>query len=52
MNRTKTDYKRIDSVTDKDIDYSDIKELDDVFWAKAKLIVPQPEEKKEKAKQH
>jgi len=42
---SKTDYKRIDSMKDKDIDYSDIEELDGEFWAKAKLVVPQPKVK-------
>jgi len=40
--KSKTDYKRIDSMKDKDIDYSDIEELDDAFWAKAKPVLPQP----------
>ncbi|MFH1878164.1 MAG: BrnA antitoxin family protein [Candidatus Omnitrophota bacterium] len=42
---SKTDYKRIDSMKDKDIDYSDLAELDDEFWAKAKLVLPQPKVK-------
>jgi len=42
---SKTDYKRLDSMKDKDIDYSDIAELDDDFWAKAKLVEPQPKVK-------
>lgn len=48
MNRIKTDYKRLDSMKDKDIDYSDVEELDGEFWAKAKLVVPQPEVKEKK----
>jgi len=33
---TKTDLARIDRMTDKDIDYSDIPALDDEFFKKAK----------------
>ncbi len=45
---SKTDYKRLDSMKDKDIDYSDIEELDDKFWAKAKLVTPQLKAKKKR----
>jgi len=43
--KSETDYKRIDSMKDNDIDYSDIGELDDEFWANAKLVVLQPKVK-------
>ncbi|MBL7073302.1 MAG: BrnA antitoxin family protein [Candidatus Omnitrophica bacterium] len=42
---SKTNYKRIDSMKDKDIDYSDIGELDGEFWEKAKLVLPHPKVK-------
>ncbi|MFH1309522.1 MAG: BrnA antitoxin family protein [Candidatus Omnitrophota bacterium] len=42
---SKTDYKRIDSRKDKDVDYSDIKELDGKFWEKAELVLPHPKVK-------
>jgi uncharacterized protein (DUF4415 family) len=32
-------------MTDKDIDFTDIPELDDEFWKKAKVVMP-PEKKK------
>jgi len=42
---SKTDHKRIDSMKDKDIDYSDIGELDGKFWEKAEMVLPQPKVK-------
>lgn len=32
--------ERIDSVEDREIDFSDIPELDDAFWKRAKLLQP------------
>ena len=41
MNTTsKTDWKRLSSMEDKDIDTSDIPELDDEFFKQADLVVP------------
>jgi len=37
---SKTDTARLKAMKDKDIDYSDIPELDDDFWANAELIEP------------
>ncbi len=31
---------RLANLTDQDIDYSDIAELDDAFWAKAEMVAP------------
>jgi uncharacterized protein (DUF4415 family) len=39
-NISKTDWSRIDAMTDEDIDTSDIPELSDDFFAKAKLRLP------------
>jgi hypothetical protein len=36
-NTSKTDWARIDAMTDDDIDTSDIPPLDEAFFAKAKL---------------
>lgn len=38
---TAQEKKRLDQMTDEDIDYSEIPELDDEFWKKAKIIHPQ-----------
>jgi len=35
-----TDWKRIDSIKDEDIDLSDIPELDDNFFKNAELVLP------------
>lgn len=35
----KSDLARIDAMTDDDIDYSDIPELDDEFWENAELYI-------------
>ena len=37
-----TDWKRIDALTDADIDTSDIPPLDDDFFANAELRMPEP----------
>ncbi len=38
--KSKTDWARIDAMTDDDIDTSDIPELDDDFFASAELRMP------------
>lgn len=37
-----TDWKRIDSMKDEDVDLSDIPELDDDFFRNAVLVMPKP----------
>ena len=37
---TKSDLKRIDRMTDEDIDYSDIPEVDAAFFRTARVMVP------------
>lgn len=39
--RSKTDWDRIDAMKDDDIDYSDNEELDDEFFKKAVIVMPQ-----------
>lgn len=41
---TKTDLKALDNLRDKDIDYSDIPELDDEFFKNAILVEPKPKQ--------
>lgn len=36
----KSDLKRIDAQGDQDIDYSDIPELDEDFFKKARVVIP------------
>ena len=44
MNKpSQTDWERIDKLTDEEIDTSDIPPLDDSFFAKARLRMPQPQ---------
>lgn len=44
MNKpSKTDWERIDKLTDEEIDTSDIPPLDDSFFARARLRMPQPQ---------
>jgi hypothetical protein len=40
--QTRCDWKRIEKLTDEEIDTSDIRPLDDSFFAKARLRMPQP----------
>ncbi|CUS32909.1 BrnA antitoxin family protein [Candidatus Nitrospira nitrificans] len=40
--RSKTNWTRVDSLSDRDIDYSDIPELDKNFFKSATLILPEP----------
>ena len=34
------DSSELDAINDEDIDFSDIPELDETFWANAKLVEP------------
>ena len=44
MNKpSQTDWERIDKLTDEEIDTSDVPPLDDWFFAKARLRMPQPQ---------
>ena len=38
--RTKSDLKRLDAMSDANIDYSDIPELDAAFFRDARVVVP------------
>jgi len=40
--RSKTNWTRVDSLSDRDIDYSDISELDKDFFKSATLVLPEP----------
>jgi len=40
--RSKTTWTRVDSLSDRDIDYSDIPELDKDFFKSATLVLPEP----------
>lgn len=37
---SKTNYKRISKLSDKDIDYSNIPETDEKFWSDAEVLFP------------
>jgi uncharacterized protein (DUF4415 family) len=37
---SKTNYKRINKLSDKDIDYSDIPETDEKFWSDTEVLFP------------
>ena len=37
---SKTNFKRINKLSDKDIDYSDIPETDEEFWSDAEILFP------------
>ncbi len=41
---SKTDWDRIDAMTDEDIDTSDIPPLDEEFFAHAQIRMPKPKE--------
>jgi uncharacterized protein (DUF4415 family) len=41
MTISKERLKQIESISEKEIDYSDIPETDEAFWAKAELRLPQ-----------
>lgn len=40
--RSKTNWTRVDSLSNRDIDYSDIPELDKDFFKSATLVLPEP----------
>ena len=40
--RSKTNWTRVDSLSDRDIDFSDIPELDKDFFKSATLVLPEP----------
>ena len=40
----KSDLKKLDAIQDKDIDYSDIPELDDSFFDKTTIAIPPSKE--------
>jgi uncharacterized protein (DUF4415 family) len=40
--RSKTNWTRVDSLSDRDIDYSDIPELDKDFFKSATLVLSEP----------
>ena len=42
MSISKKRLKEIEAIKDEDIDYSDIPELDESFWQRAQLQMPQP----------
>lgn len=42
---SKTDWKRVDAMSDDEIDYSDSPELDENFWNEAKLVIPKKKER-------
>ena len=42
---SQTDWEKVDSVSDSNIDYSDIPKLDDKFWNEAKLEMPETKKK-------
>ena len=44
LDQDRTDWKRLDAMTDDDIDYSDIPELGDDFFKNAEVVMP-PEKK-------
>jgi uncharacterized protein (DUF4415 family) len=39
--RSKTDWERLRHMSDRDIDYTDIPETDEKFWANAAVLMPQ-----------
>ena len=41
---TEDRHKKLLALRDEDIDYSDIPELDDDFWANANVVMPKPKE--------
>jgi len=40
--KSRTDWARIDAMTDDEIDYSDCPPLGKEFWENAKLVMPEP----------
>ncbi len=43
-NTSQTDWKRVEALTDEEIDTSDIPPLDDDFFAHAELRLPEPKQ--------
>ncbi|MGF1613673.1 MAG: BrnA antitoxin family protein [Gammaproteobacteria bacterium] len=41
----KTDWKRLAAMPDEEIDYSEIPELEETFWANAALCLPQTKDR-------
>jgi uncharacterized protein (DUF4415 family) len=41
----RTDFKRLRTMRDADIDDSDIPQLDKSFWKAAKLVMPEPKDR-------
>jgi len=44
--RSKTDWKRIENMTDEDIDYSNMTKLNDEFFKNAKVVIPKKKKDK------
>ena len=42
MSISKKRLRKIKSIRDSDIDYSDIPQLSETFWKKARLVLPEP----------
>ena len=42
MSISKRRFRELEAIKDEDIDYSDIPELDEGFWQRAQLQMPQP----------
>lgn len=40
-----TDFKRLHALRDSEIDFSDVPKLDKLFWATAKLTLPEPKDR-------
>jgi uncharacterized protein (DUF4415 family) len=45
LKQSQTDLARLDAMSDEDIDYSDIPELDENFWKNAVLVEPENKER-------
>src|ERR1700730_14584206 len=41
----KTDFRRLREMRDEEIDYSDTPKLDQSFWKKAELTMPEPKDR-------
>ncbi len=42
--KSRTDWKRVDATKDEDLDYSEIPELDEDFFKRAKIRWPRPKD--------
>ena len=38
---SKTDWEKVDSISEREINYSEIPELDKRFWKEAELVMPE-----------